>query len=229
MLSLNHLLQSGKVLYLGASDIPAYIVAQCNQYARDHALRPFVVYQGRWSAANRDFERDILPLCRDDGMAIAPWGSLGGGLFKTAAQKAEYEKTKDGRVPQRANPVAAPVTKVLEKVAERKKTVVTSVAMAYVMHKAPYVFPIVGGRTLEHIKGNVEALSVELSEEDIKEIEGAYEFDLGFPMNIFGSQAEENWLMNTGGNYDYVKRELPIRPGKLEAGKEDGKTGSTAR
>ena len=101
--------------------------------------------------------------------------------------------------------------------------------MAYVMHKAPYVFPIVGGRTLEHIKGNVEALSVELSEEDIKEIEGAYEFDLGFPMNIFGSQAEENWLMNTGGNYDYVKRELPIRPGKLEAGKEDGKTGSTAR
>lgn len=58
MLTLNDLVTSGKVLYLGASDMPAWVVAKANQYARDHGLRQFVVYQGMWNAGMRDFERD---------------------------------------------------------------------------------------------------------------------------------------------------------------------------
>src|ERR1700761_8249160 len=57
MQSLNHLVVQGKVLYLGISDTPAWIVSKANQYARDHNLRQFSVYQGKWSAADRDFER----------------------------------------------------------------------------------------------------------------------------------------------------------------------------
>jgi hypothetical protein len=52
------------------------------------------------------------------------------------------------------------------------------------MHKTPYVFPIIGQRKVEHLKANINALSVELSEEEIDEIEGAAPFDIGFPMNI---------------------------------------------
>ena len=72
MQSLNTVVQQGKVLYLGISDTPAWIVSKANQYARDHGLRQFVVYQGRWSAANRDFERDIIPMCAAEGMGLAP-------------------------------------------------------------------------------------------------------------------------------------------------------------
>jgi aryl-alcohol dehydrogenase-like predicted oxidoreductase len=61
MRSLNALADQGKVLYLGVSDTPAWVVSKANQHARDHGLRRFVVYQGRWSASNRDFERDIIP------------------------------------------------------------------------------------------------------------------------------------------------------------------------
>lgn len=50
--------------------------------ARNHGLRPFSVYQGQWSAAQRGFERDVLPMARDEGMALAPWGVLGGGNCK---------------------------------------------------------------------------------------------------------------------------------------------------
>jgi aryl-alcohol dehydrogenase-like predicted oxidoreductase len=82
MQSLNSLVQSGKVLYLGISDAPAWIVSQANEYARQNSLRQFSVYQGRWSAASRDFERDIIPMCLNHGMAIVPWGALGGGYFK---------------------------------------------------------------------------------------------------------------------------------------------------
>lgn len=80
MQSLHHVVAAGKVIYLGISDTPAWIVSKANQYARDHALTQFSVYQGHWSAAARDFERDILPMCEAEGMALAPWGALGDNL-----------------------------------------------------------------------------------------------------------------------------------------------------
>lgn len=82
MTSLNVLINQGKVLYLGISNTPAWVVVKCNEFARRHGLRPFSVYQGRWSAADRDLERDVVPMCKAEGMAIAPWGALGGGYFK---------------------------------------------------------------------------------------------------------------------------------------------------
>lgn len=55
------------------------------------------------------------------------------------------------------------------------------------MHKYPYVYPIIGGRKVEHLKGNIEALGLQLTNEDIDEIEDAARFDIGFPMNmLFG-------------------------------------------
>lgn len=206
MNALNVLVRDRKVLYLGASDCPAWFVAKCNQYAKDNAMSGFVVYQGWWSAANRDFERDILGLAQADGMAIAPWGALGMGYFKTKAQL----EANEGRELSFPNPNAPIVSQVLERVAERKGTPITSVALAYVIHKAPYVFPICGGRKIEHLKTNIEALALELSDEDIKEIEAAVPFDLGFPLSIIGTRPEEARFMNTRGNFDYVKRPAPI-------------------
>ena len=52
----------------GASNLPAFVVAKANQYARDHGRPEFVIYQGEWNVIARDVERDILPLCRMDGM-----------------------------------------------------------------------------------------------------------------------------------------------------------------
>lgn len=83
MRGLHGLVMAGKVLYLvstptfaattdayteqGISDSPAWVVAKANQYARDHALTPFSVYQGAWSVMQRDFERDIIPMARAEG------------------------------------------------------------------------------------------------------------------------------------------------------------------
>ncbi|KAF8579303.1 Aldo/keto reductase [Ramaria rubella] len=80
MRALDDVVRSGKVLYLGVCNLPAWIVAKANQYARDHALTPFVVYQGLWNIMTRDMERDIIPMCIEEGMAIAPWGSVGEGV-----------------------------------------------------------------------------------------------------------------------------------------------------
>ena len=91
--SLDDLVKQGKVLYLGVSDTPAWIVTQFNQYAKDRGLRPFSVYQGRWSTADRDFEREIIPMARALGLTLAPRWSLGGGRFKIEDTAQESQRT----------------------------------------------------------------------------------------------------------------------------------------
>ncbi|KAI1416908.1 norsolorinic acid reductase [Hypoxylon sp. FL1857] len=215
MQALNQLVLAGKVLYLGVSDTPAWVVSKANEYARNHGLRQFSVYQGRWSAANRDFEREIIPMVRAEGMGLAPWGALGGGKFKTDAQRQTRVSGRSGE----ASEADIKVSKALEAIAARKGTIITSVAQAYVTHKAPYVFPIVGGRTKEHLKANIEALTLSLDEEDIKEIESAIPFDPGFPSSfLYGPTIPDHqgkvWLLNMGGTTDYVPEPKPIAPRK---------------
>lgn len=112
------------------------------------------------------------------------------------------------------------LTDALEKIADRKNTAITSVALAYVMHKAPYVFPIVGGRKIEHLKGNIEALGLELSDEDMAEIDGAAPFDVGFPLNFLSHKPGgakgpgDVWLTAMAGQFDYVEGNKPIKPSK---------------
>lgn len=226
MHGLNDLVVSGKVLYLGISDTPAWVVAKANQYARDHGLRQFVVYQGLWNASIRDFERDIIPMCHDEGMGLAPWGTVGQGRFQTEAAFKEREKNNAGRKGKQPTTAEKAVSKVFERIAKAKGTELTSVAIAYVMQKAPYVFPIVGCRKLEHLKGNVGALSISLNAEDIRNIEKSYSFDAGFPHTFlsgtaFGEEGEEQdvpqgpsdvWATATLGTFDWVEGPKPIKP-----------------
>ena len=122
-----------------------------------------------------------------EGMGLAPWGTVGRGWLKSREeyQQADREGRKMGDQPEHYARIAAK----LEEIANRKgkDTLITSIALAYVMHKAPYVFPIVGGRKVDHLKGNIDALSIKLSQEEIDEIDSAEPFDVGFPMNfLFG-------------------------------------------
>lgn len=226
MHSLNDLVVAGKVLYLGVSDTPAWIVSKANQYARDHGLRPFVLYQGLWNAGIRDFEREIIPMAREEGMGLAPWGPVGEGRFKTKDVLEKMEKGNRGLpITQKDRDVSA----VLEKVAGRKGSTLYQIAVAYVMHKTPYVFPIVGTRTAAHLESNIEALGIELTPEDIHEIEQAYPFNHGFPHTFLsgshfeGDQAESRQVQGpqdvmltkwSGASFDWVEPSQPIVPTK---------------
>ncbi|KAJ4362005.1 hypothetical protein N0V83_010946 [Neocucurbitaria cava] len=226
MHALNDLVTARKVIYLGISDTPAWIVVKANCYARQHGLRQFSIYQGRWSAAERSFEREIIPMCLDEGMALAPWGALGGGGFRTKKQR---EEGKEGGRKMAMTKIGneEKVSDVLEKIADSKSppTLITSVALAYVMHKSPYVFPIVGGRKVSHLEGNIAALGLRLTPEEIQEIDNAYGFDMGFPhsflnpANVVLMGPEDNRFTGQCGFFDFVETPKPIPPheGKLDA------------
>lgn len=223
--SLHILVEQGKVMYLGISDSPAWVVAAANTYARAHGKTPFSVYQGRWNVMRRDFERDILPMARHFGMALAPWDVLGSGHFQTAKQLEERkskgerlrsvmekEQTEDER---RMSEALATVA------AEHGTESVTAIALAYVLCKAPNVFPIVGGRKIEHLHDNIQALTIRLTEKQLQFLESVNQFDVGFPTNFIGPDPKTTDgmvtpLLQTAGNLDVV---LSSRAIGYESGK----------
>lgn len=102
------------------------------------------------------------------------------------------------------------ISQFLEKIAKAKNSVITCVALAYVLHKSPYVFPIVEGRKIEDLKGSIEALSLRLTEDDIREIDGAVPFDIGFPQKLLGGPGGARGPQHVGlnkslGYFDWVE------------------------
>lgn len=137
MRALDDVVRAGMVLYLGVSNWPAWVVSKANEYARAHGLTTFVVYEGRWNAAQRDIERDVLPMCKAEGMGITVWSALGGGKFKTPDER----KEGGGRVAfgnhlgTASDDGFQKAYKALEKIAERKDVSPTAIALRYVTLK----------------------------------------------------------------------------------------------
>ncbi|KAK0497387.1 Aldo/keto reductase [Armillaria luteobubalina] len=227
--SLHNLVLQGKVLYLGISDTPAWVVAQANQYARDQGKTPFVIYQGHWNVMDRSFEREIIPMARSLGLALAPWDVLCGGRLRTDEEEERRRTTGEkGRANmmtqswERSEEEKA-MCKALEKVAQEvgAKSII-AVAIAYVMQKTPYVFPIIGGRKVEHLKGNIEALDITLTEENIAFLESARSFDLGFPSNMIGDGSRYDFFgLNSTAQMVKQPQRQAIRPANVKRSLKD--------
>ncbi|RSL57425.1 hypothetical protein CEP53_006473 [Fusarium sp. AF-6] len=194
-----------EVLYLGISDTPAWIVVKANNYARQHGLTPFSVYQGKRNAAYRDMEGELIPMCEDQGMAIVPWAALGSGQLLSAEQRRERENDPDA----------------LQTTPSEKDF--AAIALAYLFHQSTYVFPIVGVNTVAHINAMPEALRVDLSKDDIDAIHEASPYDPGFPMSFYFSwtKPQKYDLSLTAANHNQIQmgawidvppKPLPYRP-----------------
>ncbi|KAE8410718.1 NADP-dependent oxidoreductase domain-containing protein [Aspergillus pseudocaelatus] len=198
MISLNVLVNQGKVLYLGICNTPAWVVVKCNEFARRHGMRPFSVYQGWRSAADRDLERDILPICKAEGIAVARWGLLRGGYFKPHHHQpprvGDHGRTTQSLTVGRE----ARVSLSLEKIAKPRDLPLTSIALAYV----------------SQLQSNIEALKIALSKEEIATIDQADEFDVGFRHNLMSGLKphgrEDKLLAKIRGPFDFLEAAKPI-------------------
>ena len=147
-------------------------------------------------------------MARAEGLALAPWDVLGGGKIRSDAEEArrresgekgrtllgpDWERTEEERkvclfLEQIAKEVGVEsITAGACTLQGRCGALLSDcvlVAIAYLLHKTPYVFPIIGGRKVEHLKQNIQALDISLSPEQIGRIDGAKPFDVGFPHNM---------------------------------------------
>ena len=128
------------------------------------------------------------------GMALAPWGVLAGGRLRSDEEEERRAKSgENGRTIFQAdwkrNEEEKAMSAALDKVAkEVGANHLTAVAIAYVMQKTPYVFPIIGGRKVEQLEANLEALGIVLTPEQVKYLESIAPLDLGFPMTMIVSR-----------------------------------------
>ncbi|KAK4498659.1 hypothetical protein PRZ48_009169 [Zasmidium cellare] len=108
----------------------------------------------------------------------------------------------------------------LQDLAKAKNTAVTSIALAYVRHKAPHVFPIIGGRKIEHLKDNIKALGVHLTSDEINDIDDSEPFDVGFPLSfLFAGKpyrteyvSSDLPLLSSNTALESMLKPVPIRP-----------------
>lgn len=135
MRSLDDVVRAGKVLYLGVCNWPAWTVVKANEYARQHGLTPFIVYEGRWNPAEREIERDILPMCKAEGMGITVWGALGAGKFKIGRRQEEVGRTFTGDLGGASVETFQKIGEVMGEVGQKKGADAIAVALRYVMLK----------------------------------------------------------------------------------------------
>ncbi|KAK0436230.1 NADP-dependent oxidoreductase domain-containing protein [Armillaria borealis] len=211
--SLHNRVASQKVLYLGASDNP--------RYAMDHGKTPFVIYQGKWNILDRSFEREIIPMARSLGLVLAPSYVLAEGRLRTDAEEQQHRETEEkGPMLSHENlertEVEIKASKALEKVAAEVgvgfSTTMAVVAIAYVMQKTTNVFPIIGGRKVEHLKLNLDALDITLSKEQIEYLDGAVPFDPGFSTTMVGDGSTYNIFLASTAKMAKLPALQPIEP-----------------
>ena len=183
MRALDDLVRAGKVLYVGISDTPAWVVSQANTLADLRGWSRFVAYQGEYSLASRAPERDILPMTQAMEMTYLPWGILEGGEMTGKYNAPSEEPKRSTDTSERIKKIAS----VLMELAKETGHTPSQIAINWVRQRPYHMIPILGARTEKQLKDNLGCLDFELTQEQIACLEEASPIDLGFPHSFLGS------------------------------------------
>jgi aryl-alcohol dehydrogenase-like predicted oxidoreductase len=175
MKTLNGLVESGKVNYLGASTLRpnAWKVARANEIAANEGWEPFTVVQPRYNLVDREIEGDYLEMSREYGLGVCPWSPLGQG-FLTGKYSREGDLPEESRAAESSRFADNYLTEanfdvhdVLDEVAEEVGASPAQVALAWLSHREGVTAPIVGARTVEQLEENLAAAEIDLTEDQV--------------------------------------------------------------
>ncbi len=194
MRGLDDLIRSGKVLYIGVSDTPAWIVSRANTMAD---LRGWTAYAGlqiEYSLLQRTPERDLLPMAAAMGLAVTPWGALGGGVLTGKYLKGEAGRVKENsaRRSDRANDIA----QVVQTVADELGKPPAQVAINWSRQRDPglTVLPIIGARTAEQIEQTLGCLDWAMPQDALEKLDAVSAVEMGFPHDFLRSDGVKDAL-----------------------------------
>ena len=187
MRSLDDMVRAGKVLYIGISDTPAWIVSQANTMAELRGWTKFSALQIQYSLIDRTPERDLLPMAKQFDMAVTPWGTLAAGVL-TGKYNKDVKGAK-GRIINRDNitPRKLKITAEVIKIAEQGGYTPSQVAMAWVKQQPGVMIPIIGASNNKQLKENLKCLDCELSDAQITKLNKISDFELGFPHDFLNA------------------------------------------
>lgn len=166
------LIEEGKVLHFGLSE------ARANTIRRAHAVQPVTAIQSEYSLWTRDPEPDVLPTCEELGIGFVPWSPLGAGFLtgKIDANTTFDDSDFRNQVPRfapEARRANLAIVDLLTKIAGRKGATPAQIALAWLLAQKPWIVPIPGTRKLERLEENLASVHVELTPDDLEEIDMA--------------------------------------------------------
>ena len=194
--TLDDLVREGKVRYVGASNYTGWQLAKALGIAALRGWEPFVSLQPQYSLACRETENELLPLCREEGLAVLPWSPLGGGLLTGKYRRGEEPPTESratDKTPSsfqmrerlKADRNLALAEAVGKVAAEAGKTP-AQVAINWVLHRDGVTAPILGARTLEQFNDNLGAAGWRLDAELEARLDEASAIEAGYPYDFIG-------------------------------------------
>ena len=183
MRALDDLVRAGKVLYVGVSDTPAWVVSAANVLAATRGWSRFVAYQGEYSLASRTPERDILPMTRALDMTYLAWGMLEGGELTGKYNSPSKEAKRSEDTSDRIKGMAT----VLLGLAKEIGHTPSQVALNWVRQSPYRILPILGARTQAQVRDNLGCLDFELTADQIMKLNAASPIELGFPQAFLTS------------------------------------------
>jgi aryl-alcohol dehydrogenase-like predicted oxidoreductase len=178
--ALDQLVRQGKVRYLGASSTAAWKLMNALSVSERNGWARFVSMQNHYNLVYREEEREMLPLCREEGLGVIPWSPLARGVLTGG-----YERGKPAPTARAGNddytkalydqPGDWDVVEATRAVAKERGVTMAEVALAWLLARPGVTAPIVGATKLEHLDAAVRALDVELSPEESARLEAPYQ------------------------------------------------------
>lgn len=197
MRALDDQVRAGKILYIGISDAPAWVVSRANTLAELRGWSPFAGLQVPYSLLQRDIERELLPMATGLGLSVAAWGPLAGGVlsgkFTAGAQPSEPTRVAAESIGDRERKVAVLVTEIAAELGVSP----AQVAIAWIMTRSPKLHPIIGARRLDQLVDDLGAAHIVLPAEVCDRLETATAIELGFPTEFITGTA--SWAYGEAG------------------------------
>ncbi|MEI9941669.1 MAG: aldo/keto reductase [Pseudomonadota bacterium] len=196
--ALDDLVTQGKVLYTGCSNYAAYRLMDSLWLSKTRDLSSFVSLQAQYSLVTRELEREHVPLCREQGLGLLPWSPLASGFLTGKYDKNQppptgtrLEQWKD-RMSGFDNDRNWRILAAVRAVAAEVDASPASVSLAWVMKQPQVSSTIFGARNVAQLEENVKACDVNLSEAQLKRLDEASAFELGYPYG-FMKNAQGRW------------------------------------
>jgi aryl-alcohol dehydrogenase-like predicted oxidoreductase len=204
MRALDDMVRAGKVLYVGISDAPAWVVSHANTLADLRGWSRFVGLQVKWSLIDRDVERDLVPMAEAFDLGVTPWGVLGAGLLtgKYAGGKTPEDTRRTGWTANRLTETNHAIAAEAQKIATETDRSPSQVSIAWVRQKSRCVIPILGARKHEQLVDNLAAASLTLTAEQMKRLDDVSAIPLGFPHEFIASDSIRG--IAYGGTYPLI-------------------------
>lgn len=208
MRALDDLVRSGKILYIGVSDYPAWVVSRANTLAELKGWSSFAALQVEYSLIERTPERDLIPMAETLGLALTPWSPLGSGFLSGKyTRESVAAKANEGSRLNSVDTFVVPtewhfrILDVVKEIAAETGASPAQVSLRWLLSR-PNTIPIVGARKLHQFEDNLKALSLQLSQDQLQRLDAVGAIDLGFPHEFLRKPFVHNFLH--GGTWDQL-------------------------